>query len=78
MGQVVSFVASHPFREALVGRLVRLLGDQLEGCRDSSDILRACLGAALDNDPGDAETHWLICGLECRLGMTLTAMGRTA
>jgi len=71
-----------PIREALVGRLVRLVVNQAADAgssvgvsvatsADHDTILRLCLGAALGHDLTAAEERWLVRGVESALDLVL-------
>jgi len=71
-GLIPSFVTPSPLREPLIARLVGQVCRGADGDGDSGIVLRACLGAALEHDLTECEQHWLIVGVEARLGVRLT------
>jgi len=78
MGHVLCFRNTHPIRERLIARLVRQVADDHRHADDPTEVLRACIGAALAHDLSDAETHWLMSGVEAQLGLWLTPMAHIA
>lgn len=78
MGHIFSFRTAQPLRERLIARLVRELAADHRLTEDPTEVLRACIGAALAHDLSDAETQWLISGIESQLELWLTPMSRSA
>ena len=77
MGHVLCFRNSDPIRESLIARLVRQVAEDNHGCEEPTEVLRACIGTALAHDLTDAETHWLVSGVEGQTGLWLTPVART-
>jgi hypothetical protein len=74
MDSLPSFVTLSPLREPLIARLVGQVCRGADRDGDPDDILRACLGAALEQDLTEMERHWLIVGVEAQLDVDLTAV----
>jgi hypothetical protein len=78
LNYVVSFPTGQSLRERLIARLVRAVVSDHRRTEDVTEILRAGIGAALAHDLSDAETQWLISGIEGQLGLSLTPLTRSA
>jgi hypothetical protein len=61
-------------REALIARLVRQIAARCDRRDNPDDVLRLCMGTALQYDLSAEEMQWLVCGVEGQTDLPLDPM----